>query len=297
VSKMLSRVTVALMLALPSGGLAQQQPPVVEAHPALWTVHSRDATAYLLGSIHLLPPNVHWQTPQIEAAMKSADVFVFEVPIDQAATKQISEYIAKNGMLPQGVTLPSLLSPQQKKDYDTALEVTGVNPATVIDKRPWLASLVFDMASATHANYSLDSGVDHQVQLYADTQRRPIDSFETVADQLALLTPKSRELEIKEFDVDLKEIVSDPDQLTDLVDAWERGDAKGVAELMNSALADDPAAAKTLIDDRNAKWVAELKAMMQRKHIYFITVGAGHLAGIKGVPALMRAAGYNVEGP
>lgn len=251
-SKVFSRIAGLLLLALPCGAQAQPAAPdVVEAHPALWTVHSRNATAYMLGSIHLLPPNVHWQTPQIAAAMKSADVFVFEVPIGPDANKEIADYVAQKGTLPQGVTLPSLLSPAQQADYDAALKVTGANPASVIDKRPWLASLVFAVASAMHANYSLDSGVDHQVHLYADAHHDRIESFETVADQLALLAPKDQALEIKEFDIDLKEVVSEPDELNHLVEAWEHGNADRVAELMNAALAADPAAAKALLDDRN----------------------------------------------
>ena len=230
-------------------------------------------------------------------AMKSAGVFVFEVPIDQAATKEIADFVDKNGTLPQGTTLPSLLSPQQLKDYDAALKATGVNPAAVANKRPWLATLVFDVSSALHANYSLDSGVDHQIHAYAETQHRRIAHFETVADQLALFTPKDQALEIKEFDVNLKDIVADPDQLNDLVRAWEHGDATQVARLMNGALASDPAAEKALLDNRNIKWVAELKTMLAQKHVYFITVGAGHLVGPRSVPALLRAAGYKVDGP
>jgi uncharacterized protein YbaP (TraB family) len=37
--------------------------------------------------------------------------------------------------------------------------------------------------------------------------------------------------------------------------------------------------------------------MLAEPHTYFITVGAGHLLGPKGVPALLRAKGYRVEGP
>lgn len=298
--KLFARAFAALLFTFAGvAAQAQQQPPntIVEAHPALWTVHTPNATAYLLGSIHLLPPNVHWQTPQILAAMKSADVFVFEVPIDQAATQQIADYIDKNGTLPRGVTLPSLLSPEQLKDYNAALKTTGVIPALVIDKRPWLATLVFDVASAVHAHYSIGSGVDHLVHVYAESQHRRIANFETVADQLALFTPKDRKLEVKEFDINLKEMQSDPNELNDLVTAWEKGDANRVAAIMNKGLSGDPDAEKALLEDRNAKWVAELKTMLQQKHTYFITVGAGHLVGPKSVPAMLRAAGYKVDGP
>ena len=52
-----------------------------------------------------------------------------------------------------------------------------------------------------------------------------------------------------------------------------------------------------LLDDRNQRWVPQIEAMLKEKHIFFITVGAGHLTGPKGVPALLRKAGYKVTGP
>lgn len=287
----------ALLLLLTGAARAQPQAPVIEAYPVMWTVHTPTATAYLLGSIHLLPPNVHWQTPQIEAAMRAADVFVFETPIDAAAQKEVADYVATHGMLPEGVTLPSLLDVAQLMDYHAALKATGVDPAAIENKRPWLAALVFDLAGAMHAHYSLDSGVDQKIHNYAEAQHRQIASFETVSDQLALFAPKSEKLEVKEFDVSLKEILSDPNELDDLVEAWEHGNASRVAAMMNKGLSDDPAAAKALLYDRNAKWFAELKTMLGQKHTYFITVGTGHLVGPKSVPALLRAAGYKVDGP
>ena len=41
----------------------------------------------------------------------------------------------------------------------------------------------------------------------------------------------------------------------------------------------------------------ELEAMLKQKHIFFVTVGAGHLTGPLGVPALLRKDGYKVDGP
>jgi uncharacterized protein len=278
-------------------GIAHAQPAVIQARPVMWVVHTPTATAYMLGSIHLLPPNVHWQTPQIEAAMKSADTFVFETPIDEAAQKEVADYVATHGILPAGVTLPSLLDAAQLKDYDAALKATGVDPTTIENKRPWLAALVFDLASAMHERYSLDSGVDRKIHDYAEAQHHQIASFETVADQLALFTPKSQKLEVKEFDIGLREILADPNELNDLVTAWENGDAARVAALMNKGLSDDPETAKALLDDRNAKWFVELKTMLRQKRTYFITVGTGHLVGPKSVPALLREAGYKVDGP
>src|SRR5579863_2741767 len=88
---------------------AQVKLGTIAAHPALWTVRSKTATVYILGSIHLLPENLNWHTPQIDHAMESADTFYFETSLDDEGKAQVAEFVRKNGSLPAGTTLRSLL--------------------------------------------------------------------------------------------------------------------------------------------------------------------------------------------
>jgi uncharacterized protein YbaP (TraB family) len=84
-----------LVLAAPA--TAQVQIATIAAHPALWTVHSKTATVYLFGSIHLLPANVVWHTPEIDRAMDSASTFMFEAPLDDAGKAQVAQFIREHG--------------------------------------------------------------------------------------------------------------------------------------------------------------------------------------------------------
>jgi uncharacterized protein YbaP (TraB family) len=43
--------------------------------------------------------------------------------------------------------------------------------------------------------------------------------------------------------------------------------------------------------------VKQITVLLDQPKTYFITVGAGHLAGPHGVPALLRAQGFKVDGP
>lgn len=52
--------------------------------------------------------------------------------------------------------------------------------------------------------------------------------------------------------------------------------------------------AKTLVDDRNRKWIPLMGEMMKSNSVFF-AVGAGHLAGKNGVISLLRASGYTVK--
>ncbi len=269
----------------------------IQAHPALWVVHSKNATAYLLGSVHVLPSNIDWRTSEIDTAIARADTFVFEAPMDASSQTDSQEFIREHGTLPPDTALPSLLNAQTLKDYRKALMLAHVPPESLDHTRPWLAAIILESAVVRAENYSPDSGVDRQVFAIATSEGKPVRYFETVEGQFSLLLPHDPKLELTEFDADLKAMQAEPNELGPLVDAWSRGDAAEVGKLVNADLDGNPAARKALLDDRNEAWGRQLRRSLAERHIYFITVGAGHLAGPRGVPALLRKAGYRVDGP
>lgn len=274
----------------------------IKAHPALWVVHSSAATAYLFGSIHLLPANIDWHSRAVDAAMAASDVFFFEAPLGQSGVAQTADFVRANGMLPPDESLPQLLDANARKEYrdailqaHTALADAHVSPDSLAHMRPWLASIVIETALMQAAHYSPDSGVDRQVFALATAEHKPIETFETVDEQLALLMSKDRKLEVEEFDASMKELKTDMGEVGPLVDAWCDGRVNDVARLLNSALSSTPGAMKLLIYDRNTRWAARMVELLAEHHTYFITVGAGHLAGPRGLPALLAARGYKVE--
>lgn len=291
----------ACLLTRPAAAQATAQPqPVVApiiAHPALWTVHGPAATAYLFGSVHLLPPNVEWRTPRIETAIAASDTFVFEAPIDDTGIDAISDFIRAHGTLPAGTSLSSLLDAQTLADYRKALALTHMSAQSVDNFRPWLAGLILEMAFIRSEHYAPESGIDRQIFAEVKAQAKPVRYFETAKQQMSFLMPGNSKLEVDEFDATLKSFQSDSNVLGPLIDAWSHADETEVAKLMNADLQSIPGARKVLLDDRNQAWANELKDMLAEPHTFFITVGAGHLAGPAGLPALLRQEGYVVDGP
>lgn len=276
---------------------AQVQMAEIPAHPALWTVKSRTTTLYLFGSIHLLPANLAWHTPKIDAALGAADTFVFETPIDDAGKAAMLDFVRAHGLLPKGQSLRAMLPEKSRPDYDRVLALAHLAPAQIDNDRPWLAGIVLDVAYLQQMHYLAADGIDQQVLAYAHAHNKALRYFETPAQQLSLFMPKDEKLELEEFDAGLKQFESEETSIGAMVDAWGAGDVKAVARLMNKSLESEPDARKLLIDDRNKAWIKTLGAMLAAPGTYFVTVGTGHLAGPVGVPALLRAQGYRVEGP
>jgi uncharacterized protein YbaP (TraB family) len=281
------------------------KPDAIEATPAMWVVHGPKGTAYLLGSIHYLPKNVHWQTPEIAAAMKRADTFVFEVPMDDDAWSNARAEYPKDTLLPLDISLPSLFDQEMRDDYQHVIFRIHGDPDGLVYLRPWVAAQQLQAQAYGAENVkglSLDEGVDHKVYEAAKARGAKFRAFETVALHLHLLTDNGNIDEgMTELRRTLKSLLAETSDQTAqqrLFDAWYRGDTKALAVSSDDTLKQmSPAGRKALLEDRNRAWIPQIAAMLNEKHTYFITVGAAHLVGNIGVPTLLRERGFRVDGP
>ena len=290
--------------ALPDTSAAPEPVPatgasaaMVDAHPALWRVRGTHGTIVLLGSLHLLPANVAWRTPEIERAIAQSDVFVFEVPVDNAAQAKIQALIADKGALPPGQSLRAMLTPAAQADYDADLAALQVPAADIDNRRPWLASLVLAVMEMKSETGQIGLGPDFVLSKEAAAAHKEMRYLETIDQQIALIVPDDAAVELQEFEADLKEMRSEKNEYPDFVAAWSTADIARLDALMNGSFVRYPQARKALLDDRNRAWVVQFEKMLDEDHTFFVTVGAGHLTGPQGVPALLRAKGYRVEGP
>jgi uncharacterized protein len=266
-----------------------------DVHPALWTVRGRHSTVYLLGSIHVLPPNLSWRDTRVEHAIQAADTYVFEVSPDADVAKQ---FIAERGSLPAGQSLRAMLPPASQADLDADLASVNVPEANLDSRRPWLVELALTTVQITQSGSSPLTGVD--VSLLAEVRARgkPVRFFETTEQQMALLASDDTKLELESFEAFLKDFRAQKEVLPAMIAAWSAGDIQKLGALGLGHLADHPAAKKALVDDRNRAWLKKIKAILDNEGgTFLITVGALHLTGDVGLPSLLRADGYAVDGP
>jgi uncharacterized protein YbaP (TraB family) len=297
---MVKAVLLGLALLTGAPAMAQTQIGLTSgraASPSLWHIKSEQGQVWLLGAVHVLPPDIRWRMARIQNAIERSDVFVFEVPEDAQAVAQLQSLIQAQGFLPPDQSLRGQLHPEALPDYDAALAASGLPAATIEHERPWLAGIQLMFAQMAKLHFAADNGVDSILMAEALKKHRQVRYFETIADQFALLAPDDKALELQEFESGLKDLRDVAGGMQPLVRAWSDGDQAKLDQLINGDLDEFPEARKILLDDRNRRWVPQIEAMLKEKHTFFITVGAGHLTGPQGVPALLRKAGYTVEGP
>jgi hypothetical protein len=294
------RKTLALILAALGFFVLPVRAEVIYAHPVAWQIKSklpRVGTITLFGSLHILPANMDWLTPDIMHAVSRTDMFVFEVPTDPSSEETLNGMINARGTLPPGQSLRSLLPADYQGDYDAVIAAAHLSPAVTDREQPWLVALQLTLAETMNRNYYPDAGVDYVLMSWANAHTRSVRYLETIDQQFALLTPPDNDLTLNDFEADLKLLEQDQDTIQPLVQAWSDGDVAKLGALMDANFAAHPLAKKKLLTDRNRQWADQIEKMAGDGRNYFITVGAAHLAGADGVPALLRKDGYVVDGP
>jgi len=290
------RLALVVLLLL-VGAPAAAEPADDAPHPALWHVLGPKGELYLFGSIHILPADLDWRKGVIAEAIGRSDVFVFEIPLDESAQARLASLVTDRGLLPKGESLHALLSPAARADLDADATLAGLSPRSLDGLRPWLAELTLVTSRMAKENASPESGVDIELEEFVQRENKELRYLETIDQQIDLIVPSDRKLELSEFEASLKEFRTEKDSFRGLIRAWQTGDTRALDELLNGEFKNEPEARKALLDDRNRAWLPKLEAMLKEKKVFFVTVGAGHLMGRHSVPDLLRADGYKVDGP
>lgn len=269
----------------------------VAAEPPVWVVRDADSTMILFGSVHLLPAGLDWRPAALGVALKDADDLWFELPVSSESSMQAAQLAAARGQAPPGETLTAKLSEQGKARLGRASGRLHISLEALNHMRPWFAELTLGVAQLAARGANGSDGVEGSLSAAAPktAQRR---AFETAAEQVALFADAPEKDQLASLEQSLQQMEEDPQAFEKLVAAWLAGDvdeleALGLAPMRSSA----PDLYRRLVVDRNARWTDALTERLRGSGETVVVVGAAHLIGPDGVPAMLRRRGVAVEGP
>lgn len=278
------------LLAL--GGCAAE-PPANDADPALWVVRDADTTIYLFGTVHMLKPGLSWFDEGVKSAFDASNELVLELVMPPQAEMQA--LVSELGMTSGGPALPDQLPPAEAAKFRAALPEMGLAPGALDHAEPWLAATMLSAAPLRQLGYDEKDGAEAVLTAAAQVAGKKVEGLETAREQLGyfdrLPLPAQRALLIETID----ELPKAGETIDRMVTAWGKGDADGLARLMNEDLSRSPELADALLAQRNAKWAGWLAERMKRPGTVFVAVGAGHLAGSAGVQAELAKRGMKAE--
>ncbi len=277
---------------------AAESPLARTATPAMWRVTDEDSDFILLGTIHVLPPEMNWRDDALTAAFENADVIYFEMDPDNLdeVTKAVS-IIQTEGKNPDGVNLSAMLGSADSQKLQEISSALGINFVDLEKLRPWNTFLALGNQLNISKGYKPGAGVDRMLVDDARVAGKELRFFETMSEQIGFFSNLDPKSERDALVFMIRNWEEEVESLDALIQAWAIGDTDYIDTSMNEDIRDVvPAVYQALIVKRNAAWAEDLDtALKNESGKGFVAVGAAHLVGDElSVPALLAAKGYTV---
>ncbi|WP_318413919.1 TraB/GumN family protein [Photobacterium leiognathi] len=256
------------------------------AEPIVWKIYDNHRQFYVLGSIHAGEKEMFPLPQAFLSQWKKADALVVEANI-----LQHNAPATQNNKPPY---TQETLNNEQLEKLKTIAESLSLPYKLLTSQPPWLTATYLQLTLAKQLNLSTDQGIDYVLLKRAEEQHIPIKALESVEYQLSLLQNlphNGNGMLVETIDHWQQTKAS----LQCLVDVWKQGDSEKFATLFNDTQY-DPETNEALIFARNRRWAETLtQSPDYQSGRFMVVVGAFHLIGEQGLPALMKQAGFTVE--
>jgi uncharacterized protein YbaP (TraB family) len=254
----------------------------------LWRISRDGHSSYLFGSLHIGKADWAYPGPALRAAWDATEVLAVELdPAD------VGPALAA---MKQGEPLPPPLARRVQAQARAACL-----PAGALSALPTMLQLsTLMLMEARRDGFDAGHGQDLMLLARAKAEGRPVQSLESVEEQLAALLPQDAELP-SVVDGTLKQLqrgqVRAP--MRRLADTWSRGDLKALADYPRwcgcTGTPAERAWLKRVNDDRNGNLADRIAALHGAGQRLLVAVGALHMSGPQALPRLLAERGFDVQ--
>ncbi len=261
----------------------------------MWKVQSKQATAYILGTIHMMKKEMYPLDKRIETAFRKSGTYALEVNINDTGLLQkdfMSDLIySGDDNLRNHISNETLELAREK------IEEAGL-PFELMSKfKPWFLAVSIEMLEYQKLGLDPRYGIDQYFLNKADGTKEivELESFDSQMDIFRSMSESDQEMFLV---YSLKEADGSKRNIDILLNAWSRGDARTVERLMFEHSGDDPRLSsfyEKMFFKRNRDMAEKIAGLLSARGNYFIAVGAGHLVGKQGIIDILSRRGFSVR--
>ena len=258
---------------------------------ALWELHGKHNTVYILGSIHVLRPSDYPLAPAVLNAYGKVSSILMEINLAEIDSQRVQTELLASARLPEGKTLPGIMGDERYKRAQSLAQEVGIDLGIFDAFAPWFAAEAISQLQLQQLGFQPKSGVEMFFLERARADHKSVAGLETVHDQIALFEALSMDSQADYLVSSLEEAHDLPKEVGAMVRAWANGDTKWFTEQLKSELGRDPALYESVLVARNRKWVPKIEALLNDDKSYLVIVGTGHLVGQGSVIQLLKKDG------
>ena len=264
----------------------------------LYEISKNGQAAYLFGTIHVGKPDFFpLDLIATRALMQSSELVV---ELDATQTDKMIVALQRYAALPKPGTLDAALPPALRKRLHVQLDALGIPRDSVQAWKPWMATLSLTVGAMTKLGYGPEYATEFYFTGMARELKMPITELEGIDFQFQLFDSIPLKDQIAYLDESIGYLEKGGMQADTraLVEAWLDSDAAAMHRLSLKSYRDMPHSArwlqKKLISERNHRMSKHIDSMVAEGRTPFVAVGALHLTGKDGLPALLEKRGYRV---
>jgi uncharacterized protein YbaP (TraB family) len=175
-----------------------------------------------------------------------------------------------------------------------ALARHGLPREAVERFKPWFAAMTLGLLDLQAAGFRPEGGID---QAFLRRGGRPVVALESIEGQLRLFDSLSAELQEAMVGDAVVSSARAVVQLREIERAWLAGDVPALERITFAQLEEHPEWKpfyEKVVFERNRTMAASI-VELHGKARHFVIVGASHLLGPDGIPALLEERGFQVE--
>ncbi|MEM7655846.1 MAG: TraB/GumN family protein [Bacteroidota bacterium] len=281
----------AIVLPEDSAKTTQADASAAAYQSLLWEITSaaQSHPSYLYGTIHIIPKDSFFLREGLEEKMAASERLIMEMPLDLNVGTALTSMM--HMMMPRGESIQKYLSEEEYQQLTTFVKDSASAGLPIEMIRPFYTTQQIQLS------YCMPGATESYEMVFSQEFKaagKPIDGLETLKEQLKLVD----DIPIEEQVTGLMSFVNQPqlscEGLAEMIQLYRKQDLDGLMRLTTGEEEMSEEDLARFLDDRNARWISKIEAFIKEESV-FIAVGAGHLAGPKGVIELLREAGYTVR--
>lgn len=271
-----------------------------------WLATKGNSTIHLIGTFHIFDPRMTPHMRKLMPVLHEADKILLEATeADMAKVKK--DLASKPEMLfVSGPTLPERLAPAEWEALQSELAARGIPGFLAAKFQPWYVTMILSIPPcATQQLSDSSTGLDHLIMVAAREMGTPtmaLEPYDTVFQVFGAMSPDEQLESVRQA------LAASPmatDMLITMTEAYFREEHRLLWEMSRwqaREAAVDPGRAdsdfammeEALINNRNTNWMERIRAEAPGRTL-LVAVGAGHLAGYKGLLNLLAEDGYEIR--
>lgn len=262
----------------------------------LWKIEGQDLKnpSYLYGTIHMIEDQDYFLPDGTLGAIDQSDRLVFEIDMQEMSDPSAAMGLLQNAFMSDNKSLKDLVSESEYKMINEHFSKMGL-PLFLFERIKPMFLTVFassDFDPNGMQNGSLKS-YEMEFMEIATRTGKPSGGLESIEFQMSIFDSIPYEDQAKMLVESLENSDLGSDTFKQMVAVYKKQDLNAMITMISEDEDGIGEYEDMMLNQRNEKWIPLMEDMM-RKEVVFFAVGAGHLAGERGVIHLLRKAGYKM---